>query len=277
MQNLFFEVDHHATEDLPFWSCNARGIAFLPHYHSSVEFFFVLCGSVTAELEDGSFVLRGGDLLVVMPGQIHGYSRPSVDAQAHTVKVLCSNAAERIDFSHYRVPLAATAAGTALNVALRRSFEQMRQTLSRRETGYAYRANALRFTMLYDLLTSGVMIPVSAALDARRLRQLTFLREFNEYIVSHYSRPVTLADACRSCGYSESYFSHQLKALTGHTFLDFLNDYRLKAATELLVSAKHLTHAQIAQQCGFSDVRAFNRAFRRTFDCTPSEYRAAPR
>ena len=137
MQNLFFEVDHHATEDLPFWSCNARGIAFLPHYHSSVEFFFVLCGSVTAELEDGSFVLRGGDLLVVMPGQIHGYSRPSVDAQAHTVKVLCSNAAERIDFSHYRVPLAATAAGTALNVALRRSFEQMRQTLSRRETGYA--------------------------------------------------------------------------------------------------------------------------------------------
>ena len=65
MQNLFFEVDHRATEDLPFWSCNARGIAFLPHYHSSVEFFFVLCGSVTAELEDGSFVLRGGDLLVV--------------------------------------------------------------------------------------------------------------------------------------------------------------------------------------------------------------------
>ena len=90
MQNLFFEVDHRATEDLPFWSCNARGIAFLPHYHSSVEFFFVLCGSVTAELEDGSFVLRGGDLLVVMPGQIHGYSRPSVDAQAHTVKMLCS-------------------------------------------------------------------------------------------------------------------------------------------------------------------------------------------
>jgi AraC-like DNA-binding protein len=56
------------------------------------------------------------------------------------------------------------------------------------------------------------------------------------------------------------------------TFTDFINTYRLQSAANLLENSS-LKIIEIALECGFKSVRAFNDAFKKQLCCTPSEYR----
>lgn len=101
---------------------------------------------------------------------------------------------------------------------------------------------------------------------------LSILKKSNEYIAQHYKEPISLSDIAFYCGFSKYYFAHYFHEITGRTFYAFLTLYRLeKAIPELLNSDHKIT--DIADNCGFSNTRAFNRAFQSTFNMTPSEYK----
>ncbi|MEZ5788058.1 MAG: helix-turn-helix domain-containing protein [Xanthobacteraceae bacterium] len=66
---------------------------------------------------------------------------------------------------------------------------------------------------------------------------------------------------------------------SGSTFTQFVLEQRLAAAHAVLSSAACLRHSitAVAYDCGFNDLSAFDRAFRRRFGCTPTDVRAAAR
>jgi AraC-like DNA-binding protein len=70
---------------------------------------------------------------------------------------------------------------------------------------------------------------------------------------------------------------YQVFEQAGLTPARFLRTERLRAATELLSSRgiEPRTIEQIAYATGFDDLRTFERAFRRSYDCSPSQWRAA--
>ena len=55
---------------------------------------------------------------------------------------------------------------------------------------------------------------------------------------------------------------------------DFINEYRLEYAVNLLNDQPSLSVSQVAQACGFSDANYFGRKFKARFGLTPSQYRA---
>ncbi len=61
----------------------------------------------------------------------------------------------------------------------------------------------------------------------------------------------------------------------GQNFQQYLNTYRVKAAQQMLASAKnsHLTIASIAFDSGFNSLSAFNTSFKKVLQKTPSQYR----
>ncbi len=65
----------------------------------------------------------------------------------------------------------------------------------------------------------------------------------------------------------------------GSSFSSFVLAERLIRARRMLVDLyyAHLNIAQIAHENGFSDISYFNRAFRRQFGATPSDFREAAR
>jgi AraC-like DNA-binding protein len=61
----------------------------------------------------------------------------------------------------------------------------------------------------------------------------------------------------------------------GNSFTRFLLSERLTRVGRLLRDPRHahLTIAQVAHSSGFNDISYFNRAFRRRFGATPTEFR----
>ena len=93
-----------------------------------------------------------------------------------------------------------------------------------------------------------------------------------DYIHLSYSEKITIKDMANLFFYNEKHLGKMFKKYTGTTFNQYINNVRLKKATELLAnSEKNIT--EIALNCGFTDSAYFNRLFKSRMNITPSEYR----
>lgn len=98
------------------------------------------------------------------------------------------------------------------------------------------------------------------------------LGDVMRHLLAHFRTEVRLPDLLEIARMSKSTFSRQFQKHSGKTFQQFLLSLRLQAACREL-SESHASVLEIAHGCGFSEVTFFNRVFRRTQGCTPSEYR----
>lgn len=92
-----------------------------------------------------------------------------------------------------------------------------------------------------------------------------------DYIKGNYTGDISLRDAAESIGISESYLSRLFKQKISLTFLEYLRNYRLKKALELMKD-QSLRINEIARQTGFRDMSYFSEVFRKQIGMTPSRY-----
>lgn len=91
------------------------------------------------------------------------------------------------------------------------------------------------------------------------------------YVYNHYTEAITVQQVADALYISPSYLMHLFKKHTGKTFNTFLIEYRMEKAKELL--QKPGTQIQsVAHDVGYSDVKYFNKLFKKYTSLTPTEY-----
>ncbi len=89
-----------------------------------------------------------------------------------------------------------------------------------------------------------------------------------------YAEPLTLEECCRLSMVSKTYFCYIFKLLTRQTFVEYLNNLRVKRAMELLGDTE-MSILEISQAVGYRDYAHFTRMFKRVRGESPSKYRAS--
>jgi AraC family transcriptional regulator len=93
-----------------------------------------------------------------------------------------------------------------------------------------------------------------------------------DYLRNNLDHPVKLAELAEVAGFSEYHFHRIFGAISGETLNNFAMRLRLEKAARLLrYSRENLT--EIALDCGFSSSATFSRAFRASYDTSPSQFR----
>ena len=92
------------------------------------------------------------------------------------------------------------------------------------------------------------------------------------YIDEHYDQKIELEDIAKIGGYNVAYTSQFFKRQMVISFVEYVLRLRIRDATVRLVNTDEAV-ARIASDCGFADVKAFNVAFKKYFNMTPTEYR----
>lgn len=93
-----------------------------------------------------------------------------------------------------------------------------------------------------------------------------------DYLSRHYSEVIRLSEVAEMVNMSESSFCRFFKQHTSKSFIDFLTDIRLEAASRALIDSS-LSIAEIGYDCGFNNLSNFNRIFKKKKGVTPSEFR----
>lgn len=100
----------------------------------------------------------------------------------------------------------------------------------------------------------------------------TLTQDILAIINEHYTENLTLRTIAARLNYAPAYLSRRFSDDVGQSFTDYLQSYRLELACHYLLTDQRSV-AQIAESVGYKDVRFFYQLFRRTYYCTPSEFR----
>lgn len=93
-----------------------------------------------------------------------------------------------------------------------------------------------------------------------------------DHVQKHYDEPMRVADVARLCAASTCRFMNLFKEVTGHSFVVYLNRFRIDKAKDLLANTNK-TISEIGLETGFCNQSYFGVVFRRTTGETPLEYR----
>lgn len=91
------------------------------------------------------------------------------------------------------------------------------------------------------------------------------------FIRQHYNEDISIQQVADSLYLSPYYLMHIFKSDVGKTFHTFLTEYRMETAKELLRTPGCRIY-EIALQIGYTDVKYFNKLFKKYTSLTPSEY-----
>lgn len=101
-----------------------------------------------------------------------------------------------------------------------------------------------------------------------------FLNQVIEVIKQNYKNSYfEVSDFCEAVGVSKSLLNKKLQSLVGQSAGQFIRNYRLNIARELILKnreTKNMNIAEVAYEVGFNDPKYFTRCFTKHFNVTPS-------
>ncbi|MFD0698721.1 AraC family transcriptional regulator [Paenibacillus sp. GCM10027628] len=250
------------------------------HFHDHYEIYYLLTGQRYYFIQDRSYLIQEGDLVFIDRNELH--KTHHADAQPHE-RILISfddswidsigeNAAE-----HLLVPFAQkqhiiTMKGqnrTFMENLLFSMLREQQQTLS----GWELSSKALLTQLL--IFCSRFIDKTNAAPEHPHAMNPKIF-EIVGFINTHYKTRLTLASISETFFISPSYFCRSFKETTGFSFIEYLNNVRIREAQRLLRETK-LKVIDIADQSGFDSVAHFGRVFKQVTQQTPLECRKLTR
>lgn len=104
-------------------------------------------------------------------------------------------------------------------------------------------------------------------------RQRPGIIKVREYIEKHLREPIPIAKAAEIACMSESYFSSVFKKEVGISFVDYINQVRIRRA-KVLLRQKHVKIYEICQEVGIENPNYFSLLFKKIEGISPNAYRS---
>lgn len=288
-----FHHTHAYTKELPLTVFKVNDPEFAPHWHSEVELLYVLAGSVGVSVNQRRRVVGPGSLVILDSRNVHAFERESRRAVAIIVVFkpeiignreawpLCGKASGQVIARNDHQAFSRRA--EALAVSLLAEMKEKRPGYGSLAIGYVQQLCGLIERETAEPREGAAAAPGEAAAAQPRAPEtrpvsdaLERMQPAIDYIHEKANYEVRLEDAAKVVSLSPCYFSRVFKGAVGMGFSAFVNEVRIERSERLMAHTTK-TLADIALECGFDNLRTFNRAFRANRGKTPSEEREAIR
>lgn len=252
------------------------------HWHEEVEFIYIKKGCGMISVDFTSYEVHEEDIALIMPGQLHAINAiPDQSMEYENIifhpKMLESSGADSSYHTFLKPLFSMQFACPVILTKKDSSYATVRSCLDRNDNicmsfpaGYPLAIKGNLFALFFALYTSHS--------DKKRNlssgKNIEKLKSVIKYVELNYASPMTIAEMADLAGFSESHFMKYFKNTMGVPFTAYLNSYRLTMAGRLLLQSDD-TILSIATEVGFDNLSYFNRAFKKQYGMTPSEYRQA--
>ena len=98
------------------------------------------------------------------------------------------------------------------------------------------------------------------------------MKQMLRFVEEHYAEELTVERIAADAALSESACLRSFRQVLGITPIQYVKQFRVEKASELLRSTQ-LKTGEIGAECGFADGSYFIKTFREIKHCTPKEYR----
>ena len=247
------------------------GHSFGPATRNHYLFHYILSGTGTLMADDfqgntQTYSVKSGQAIMIFPGQINTYIADSKLPWEYIW----------IEFDGLRVKEALSTTDLCKNAPVYHSHsKELRERLVE-EMLYIvhhpkeppYHLIGHLYLFLDDLLQSAKstrLVPSGRMSDY-------YIKEAMNYIEQNFQNNISIEDIAAVCGINRSYFGKIFRNIVGQSPQEFLMNYRMIKATELL-KLTSLSIADIGSAVGYENQLHFSRAFKNVYGISPREWR----
>ena len=234
-------------------------------------FHYIISGAGTLYADDSTgttktYHLKSGEGFLIFPNQITTYI---ADKELPWEYVW-------IEFDGLRAKEAMDTAGFSLD---RPIFHTKKRDMSQKmEEELVYIATHSDETIfniighLYLFLDYFMRSTVSTVVKGSTKLQDYYIKEAITYIEQNFQNDISVVDIANRLGINRSYFGKIFKQTLKQTPQEFLINYRMIKATELLRLTK-MSIGDISKAVGYENQLHFSRAFKKIYNISPREWR----
>lgn len=237
---------------IPYGAWKVEGYSFPLHFHRSFEVANLTEGKILLQIDGVGYEAEAGDTVVIFPEQMH-----SITAAGNNRVILLQFSPEMIGDFYGRYQ------------GLIPENNILRDRMLPEDAVFSENL-FLQKGALYQLL--GELSEMTRFKPADITGSHTTLHRVLSHIEHHFTESCTLKETADSLGYDYTYLSRFFKKHTRLSYTQYLNRCRIQYAVELLKSQDTPIY-EIAYQCGYGNVRNFNRIFLEVTGLTPSQMR----
>lgn len=257
------------------WHSSYTNMTFLAHRHNEVELIRVRSGTSNITVNNQEFLLNEGDLLLCQSGSIHFSDSLKAKNSLEFIlfnPALVQSRAEplKLTTQHFT---AETLKTHDMLYATEKLFNEISIELSEHNAFYEKIVQNSLKTFLYKLQR---YFPVILQEETTfSIKNSPFISDALSYMEAHLSDELTLEEVAASVNVESGYFSRVFKKYTGLNFVKYRNLLRIDTAIKQLQETDK-SISDIAFDCGFQNIRTFNRVFSQYTQKSPTEFRRDP-
>ena len=276
MSNIFFHIfPNENFIDLGMYQYGYEqcepGHSFGPATRNHYLFHYIISGTGTlmadnAKGETQTYSIKSGQGFLIFPGQITTYI---ADQNLPWEYVW-------IEFDGLRVKEALDLTELSVNTPVYHSHSKdLREQLMNEMLYIVHHAKESPFHLIGHLYLFLDYLTQSA--KSKKLVQSSkmsdyYIKEAINYIEQNFQNNITIEDIAAICGINRSYFGKIFRNSIGRSPQEFLMNYRMVKATELL-KLTSLSIAEIGSAVGYENQLHFSRAFKTIYGVSPREWR----
>ena len=240
------------------------------HWHESLELLFVLAGEVTVLTGDSQTNLQQDDMLLINSNVVHELHSKDCVMIAVQVKLSKFDLPPDIIQRLYFHCNSKTSSSQESFLAIKQIIASMLQINAASGESALFRSRSLAFDLLSELVQNFKVEKTTSETNTQK--HLDRLNNILQYISMHYQEQLTLTQLAEREHLSAPYLSSFFEKYMGINFSTYYTNLRLEHAVRDLLYTD-IPVEQIAINRGFSDPRAFVRAFKKRYNTVPSLYR----
>lgn len=247
------------------------GHSFGPAARNHYLFHYVISGTGTLMADNSNgetqtYSIKSGQGFLIYPGQINTYY---ADNQLPWEYVW-------IEFDGLRVKEALDITELSVDTPVYHSHsKQLREQMMNEMLYIVQHAKESPFHLIghlylfFDYLTQSAKS--TKPIQSSKMSDY-YIKEAINYIEQNFQNDITIEDIAAVCGINRSYFGKIFRNSIGRTPQEFLMNYRMIKATELL-KLTSLSIADIGSAVGYENQLHFSRAFKSIYGISPREWR----
>jgi len=259
----------HAVKHL-YFEKEAGRMCFQMHWHDRVELLYITAGELVVHLDDSQAEVSAGQVAVFCPRMLHGGFAGENGVTFHAIMFDLDNFYNKTPASEKYL------AGLLRNevyfqtVTANEYITKVVKQLVERLTVKDEENPLLVIGLIYEIVGNLYQFGKESIKPIQKIGEN--FRNVLEYINTHFTEDISTKSLSQRFGYNETYFCRRFKEVTGITLMKYIQILRMELAQKLLKNTEKGV-AEIALECGFTDISYFSNCFKRQVGLAPKEFR----
>ncbi|WP_433921430.1 helix-turn-helix domain-containing protein [Paenibacillus taichungensis] len=248
------------------------------HYHDAYEILYLISGDFYYYIGDRTYQVAGGTLLFMDIHERHKlvnsgcyiYERVTLLFKKEFLQHFCTSGQCEGLLELFKSDYRALKMTGKDQHFIEQLFQKMIQEGKKQARGYEQYQQILLVELLLYLNRKLFDSLVAPLVESNRTHKKVL--DIVNYVNQHYMEPLKLCEISRQFDISSSYLCRTFKESTGFSFIEYINNIRIKEARDLLVGSS-FNVTEIAGMVGFDNTSHFGRTFKIVMGISPLCFR----